>query len=811
MQKFLQKLSTAPAPLVASLLTALISILPILFGQRYSGLDLIRTEIPRLCELKNFIETKQWPWVSTYFGNGEPLYAHFESTIFYPFRLIALLFSPELGASLAVVLQLSAAAACGTLLMQTFSLARRQAVIAGVCYAMSGTVLDLIRHSMYLSGAPGLALSWAGIRILIQNPKAPLSFKFWTLGLMTLILGGDPQSFLIAHIIALVELLTSLEKNSLHSLVPRFLRTSTGSLFAIALTAAYWLPVWGELRVGNHLSGLETQRILAWSFDPPGWLATVWPGILSNSIRDISNIWSVFLSKENSDPPLLPLTWNLSPFLGWVCVASLMFSIREKIYRSAMILGGLFLIFSLGYWTPIFPALLTVIKPLMLFRYPSKYLLVTTLACMVLAAGGAQKISSSKSSLKTFQFILGVITSITLLICILISAFSEPLNQWASHISEKWSSHGEITALLPSLSESLQTSVTQSILMSVLFLTALFAFKKTSPQKWIMAFVLAELFIAAIASTHLSVPVIDTAMESPLQSITALSKNPQDPPVFCHSEELSRRAMSSWTDNPWDLSMFFKIVALPNLNACEKIISASPYSAVTTPARALIQTGVNLGRLPAIQSLGCTHYVSEKDLPTQDAEEIPLMGFESLGTGERRLKAWKLKNPTPTVFVSESPVLAPNQMALFEMLIRNHEGRKVTSYVDDPLRKLTSTEELPTGQDLQIHRILWENPSLAWVEIAGQGGGVIGLRKTFATGWRIFRGDQELTPLRISGALLGARIPPGAGPTLIRFQYFPPFLMQGLAISAAGFAVFAFLFFWGRRKCFLPRESSHNP
>ncbi|MBI3178520.1 MAG: hypothetical protein HYZ27_02595, partial [Deltaproteobacteria bacterium] len=327
------------------------------------------------------------------------------SILFYPLRWLWLLLPPDSATSLVQVLHLAIGAASTTWLLRTFRCSAVSSAAGGVAFALSGTCLDLIVHSCYIVSAAWIPLAWAAARSVqqglavagIQSRRVPMILKALALATacLGLLFGGDPQGFGLVAAIVLFESAVQLPSalrgargsarpNSLSLALLGSLVTCVvvASSFAIALFQG--LGSLDELSLGFRGAGMSADEVLSWSLSRDYWAGLILPGWSSSPVDPGVTARSLWFEPRHPNHFDL-IEWNRVPYLGALALAAIIPSATVRRARGPLAIFLVGLAFAFGRDGLVLPKLLDWIPAVGTFRYPAKYMLVTTLAAVVIS------------------------------------------------------------------------------------------------------------------------------------------------------------------------------------------------------------------------------------------------------------------------------------------------------------------------------------------------------------------------------------------------------------------------------------------
>ena len=755
----------------AALTTFIVLFAPILAGWYYHGLDLTRVDLGLLCAIRDQLATHQGLWLTPYLGGVSPLFGRPDALLLYPPRWPALLLTEDLGTAWGVVFHLTVASAGATALCGTFRVRPPVALLSGLSFVMSGTVLDLILHANYIVAAAWLPLVWAMSRRFMHPRGRPRHLALTIAALTLLLLGGEPQAFGIGAGLVLFEAgATWLTRGCRASRRVGILIGGVLAAFAIALVQ--WLPILAEAALTPRRAALDPARAFYWSFTSATWPAVLWPGFLTEPAWPLTNLWAIM----NGDAGMR-FPWNREPYLGALFVAAIVCSLSLRRSRRPAVVAGVGLVCALGDITPIFPTLAKLLPLVTLFRYPAKYLTVTVLAAVVLLSIFLDTLPRRRALRRSFVWAGGTLLAFQAATLIAVLAAARTLDIMALAMPSPLA-----VADLPHLSSLLSRMVMQTAAPLALALVSVALVPKLRP--WIGAFVVADLLFAAPAVLNLGPSLVD--LTSPLAASL-----PRDPPsVLCVDPHLRSTAFQ----RPDVYSRWGEIVdsrTLPDseVNACDRLRSAVPYSPLQTSAGLRLEEGLVRHRAAAARALGCTHLVSDR--PPVEGTVTPLVTDAGwLGAYERLIggRVYVIDDPLPEAFVVRNPHQVDGDGPLIVAIGATRSAAQAMSVVDEPLGGGSPATALPSGTSITLERVERPASDTILVSLAGEGGAVIGLKTAFLVGWQATQTERPLKTLRIAGQQLGVIVDDAAwGP--VELHYTPPRLGLGACLTGLGLAL----------------------
>jgi hypothetical protein len=751
---------------------------PSFFGLFYQGVDLVRVDAGLLCAIRERLQAGELPWLSPLLENGGPLFARPDAQLLYPPRWLSAALPGDWGLTFQLAFHLAVAAAATAWLLRTFGARPFSAACGGIAFALCGTCLDLARHGQYLVAAPWLPLSWAAARRSLGSRASRGHLAALVAALALILLGGEPQTFAIAVVILTLESVRALLKRR-RAAVRAAILIAVGVASSVAIAWAQWGPTWGELALTRREGLLPPFEVFFWSFSAPNWLGTILPGAPSQLVQPGINLFQVMTGPRN-------YPWNLSPYFGLLLLAAAVSALwlRRSWTAAVVFLGGL--AFSLGDRTPILPNLVKVLSVMGRFRFPAKYLVVTSLAAVVLAVIA---FDVAVRSSKVRRFLLGLaglvaVGLVVAVVCVRIEAakldgLAEAALGAGPHASR---------ADLPLLSDWLSGSALQALAPLVLGI-GLLAFGGRLRRA---AVVLLAIDVALAAPRVLQLGPSLLQLRSPLAQLR--EGQPDPPPVLGVQPSFSRQSFGLGARIAEMENNFATRVYLgPEIQACDGIAGGYNYTPMETRlSRRMMEIVNDEYRVGVARALGWTHVLLDKEPKDGGAtalEDMPI-AFPSLPEvtrQDRKIHVLKVDDPLPLVFLSRAAVLATGERNALDTMLRDSSRDELLKVIDDPMKRLPTGASLPAGDGVESVSAIWEARHRVRVEAKGSGGAVLGLRTSYLVGWRASQQGKPLPVVRATGHHVAAVVSDVAsGPVL--FEYLPPDLARSGAMSLAGLA-----------------------
>ncbi len=744
--------------LAASGITAALLSLPLAFGFYYFERDLAQYEAGILCELKNRIAEGTGFLLSPWLGNGAPLLADPQAQILYPIRWLTLLVPAPLELSLGLIVHLSIGAAAMVWLGQSFRLRPLSAACLGLAFAFSGTVIDLAKHSCYVVAAAWVPLAWASVRMLLRRPS-PWPAAALAVASAGVLLGGELQSYGV--ILGLVVLEACSHWFRRRGRARRALLLAVASAGAgTALGAVAWVGAYQEVALTARAGLLALRDALYWGFSHDAWIALIAPGALVERVSTGADAMLLL------HPGMKTVPWNPTPYLGLLVVTAAVVGLGRRQVRTAALVATLGLVASLGAETPIFPWVLKYLSPLREFRFPAKYLTITTAAALVVAASLLQSCGRAKARHLRLAFLLAGGLAVALQTGAAFAARDRATSlAFLYGVSSSAVEHAG--AMLPELSNQLFRQMMQAAAFLALALILIGIGRKARRYAGIL--VAADLIIAAPGAIEVGPNFFD--ISSPLREVPASGEGG---PIFCMDESLWNVSLRQGSQSgTWEQIMVAKGLGIYTLNACDRIRSVFNYSALQTNLNLRLFDVLRVRHsLSAARALGCTHVVAPSGGLEQPATVLDLPGLHFLSDDNQAVQVFVVSEPLPIGFVSRRPALVSSEKELLRRLVGSQALVDTVALVDNPLHR-PGGDSLPEGMNIGEVSVRWFGPDRASVDAKGTGGGVIGLRTSFQAGWTATQAGRSLPVVRVTGQHVAAVVEDvAAGP--VDFAYLLP-------------------------------------
>ena len=770
------------AALAAGALIALYYLLiPLLSQSHFMGLDLSRTDLGMLCELRDWISRGGNPGVARYLGAGQPLFADPQISLLYPPRWVAILLSPEKAIFFQVCFHIAVGVVGFGYLLRTFVASPRTILAGAMAYGLTGTSADYVVHTAYILDLAWLPWFWFFVRTGLRRRYSSLHLVGAAISVLLFLLGGEPQAVIGCILIGLVESASLLFR---HRLEIRNLRlplrvSALISLCACAVGIALlqWIPTFTEMKNTFRGDIGAASDALQMSFRPIEWAATLVPGLLSEFVFPGGSLGRIFWGTET-----VPTTWNHSPYLGFLLIALAFSSIGRRNARTPILIGLVGWILCTGNYSPIYRWMVAHVGLLTQLRFPAKYFVLVNLSWVTLATLSLDRMRKPLRKWKP------QIASIAAFLAIGTAAWV-----WLT-IHESWLDDAFATAVGP-LGSILPSSFVKDALMRSLVIPGLAVL---SLIRWplarflVPAILILDLGLANLAALPLGYGDYSPPKASLMQSLRAQEDlkflEPLEHEIICAASSVHESAPVSRTLGfplPAGTLDYQKFTSTPNLNVCNGERALPSYSILIPSVGPALRGMENKDEnLAWARASGCTVWASEK-----------ILDSASIGKSNRTAIEWRpnpdalslnqvyrIDQPIPYAQIIKDPFWIEDTKKLFEW-IRFRSTPETVSRAVTPPPKQTADFELPNGQNLKVQSLLHDETGKFEVALQGSGGGVIALRQPFAMGWEAVQNGKKLKTVRVLAQFLGVVVLEGElGPVSIRYSI--PHLKTGMALSA---------------------------
>jgi hypothetical protein len=392
--------------------------------------DLTSWFFPHHAWFRQTILAGQLPFWNPYLGFGYSTANEPALQTFFPLTLPLRFLPTHLGFNLIVGLP-PAIAALGMYVFLARRASRPAACLGAIVFGASGPMLST-------ANMPNLSWSCACVPWVLASVEmladattlrrtAAVAVAFGVT-----LLAGEPVTFFAAACLALAY--------AAFATPPGFRRrarvagaTAVALAFGVMLAAVQILPTAaiasGSIRSEGALKDM-------WSLNPLRLFETVAPfvfGKYTGLPHEITQ-W-LFVLNDGKEPLLFSIFFGVPALLLAVLGATTLRTHRIAAFWIATGVVGLFAAF--GSHTPLYRGALQLFPSLSMFRYPSKYLIVTVMAVSVLAALGWDVVASATRRKLVAPFALGIVLAAGASTVLVVSTFSPDT---ALSVAASWAS-----------------------------------------------------------------------------------------------------------------------------------------------------------------------------------------------------------------------------------------------------------------------------------------------------------------------------------------------------------------------------------
>ena len=340
----------------------------------------------------------EWPLWNPYIQLGQPLLANPNTMSLYPTQILFQILPFQVAFEMHFVLHCILGGIATFYLARNLEFCRSSAFIAAVIYNFSGVTLSFVNLFNILPVVTFLPLlTLALIKLLQGVTVVRLLLASLLLGTFGLLL--EPLSCLA---IALFLILFLPAYSCFSGRVK--LRTSEAlgwialvTVSGVLLAAIQILPTLELIQSSGRRGGLDFQTVSGWSLHPMNLLQLIFPRVFGDFFRLTRNgSWAAAFF-ENREPYLL--SCYLGAFSLLLALFGLLLSERRRwMSRTLAIVALLALLLASGKYGLVYEQLFKI-SPLFRYgRYPVKYLLTFNLSLALLAGYGAHRILALRES-----------------------------------------------------------------------------------------------------------------------------------------------------------------------------------------------------------------------------------------------------------------------------------------------------------------------------------------------------------------------------------------------------------------------------
>lgn len=382
--------SRAPGPSLVALAILLLAVVlypgALLRGEAFFERDLHLDWYPRLAALGRVLGEGAWPLWEPGLGFGQPLLADPSVQVLYPFTWLSLALPWALAYTGFVLAHLFVAGLGSARLAARLGAGRVGSSIAALGFVLSGPVQSALNLWHHFAGTAWMPWVLLAVDTAVRRPGLGSTLAL-AAALALQILAGSADlcamTLALGLVLAGARLVGSRRRRA--SLRPGLSALAAALTLAAAISCALWWPA-AELVSRSARRALPEEVRTAWSVPAPGLARLVAP-LDPARVPFEPGRWT-----ELYDRPAHPLFFSLYlglPLLGLASFALLDRRLRRQAIGLAAV-AILAVAFAMGPHGPLYGLLAELVPGLRIFRYPSKALLVASLAVALLAGLGAR-------------------------------------------------------------------------------------------------------------------------------------------------------------------------------------------------------------------------------------------------------------------------------------------------------------------------------------------------------------------------------------------------------------------------------------
>ena len=714
------------------------------------------------------LELPQWNPMTR---SGHPLLADLHAAVLYPFNLLFILTSFPTAYSLSLFFHhvlggVGLYAFLRKLLGKESSSAETASAAGAIIWMLSGYMLGLSVAGPLMAGAA--YVPWA---LLVLASERPWRRRVAGLALVFALqaLTGDPQSALFS----------AMAGGAFWAIVKRDRETlkvfAAAGVLALLLAAVQLLPSALLLRETTRGQGGAQMFAEQWTMHPLRVLELVAPFPFGGYLWE-PRYWAWFSVDGPANFP-----FALSIYLGAAALPLVLIGLgknRSTAFAVFLVFTGVLLALGKHIGTN---ALLVHVPPFSFFRYPEKYVLLTTLGWAILVALGLARVRLSQRLAQRRMIVIaaaGAVLGVAYLFTQIESAsagFAGRMLGWSK-------TAGEPTTVLQPASDALQLAFGMFILSGFAIILARRRPERVSPMVLIALVLAVDLALSnsRVLWTEDRLLYDDTPE---LVSIIRASQPPQttsrvlrDPVKLSRAGPRGTTLVTLSDGRSWELATLKS-----NVGAVFAIEEAGGYGAVVyRRTLALWQT---LYLRPAVLggTLNACLFLFLPAAPeTNDSRLELLHEWPALKLAMHRSRACVSRLHGAGQIIG-APNLAEAVKALGDLSFDPAQSAVVEGIQDATVPALVV-------EDVRIER-----SSASASVLAGSGGGFLVFATSFGKGWTVTIDGVPAQLLPTNVATMGVAVPEGRHQ--VRFAYSAPGLLLGAVLSFASLLLLGLLWF----------------
>ncbi len=774
-------------PVLLVLLGILFFADPVFTSKNYYYRDILNFHYPLRRFLIECYSRWEVPLWNPFLYFGQPLLANPNYMALYPTNLLHLLLPFNYAFKLHFILHPVLAGLGLYFFQRRLGLSMLPSFAGAIAYEFSGTVLSFM--NLY-NIVPAVALlpwiAWAFVGSLKENwLRRSLIFG----GLLALqVIALEPLMFLCnVWLLVGISILHILEAPEKSAAFGRALRTGcVGSSFAFGLAAVQILPTMELLPRSSRGPGFGYADASIWSVHPLDLVNTFIPNLFGNYYSlNLATSWGESIHNGYED-------YLVSCFLG-TCVlilAALSFgSRRRKLLGVTVGLALVSLALAFGKYNPVNHWLFDHVPFFGIGRYPSKYLLLTTLAVSLLAALGFELVlgvNDLRSKVRRAVLLTGaggMILGLALLMYrITWQSHVAQLDQWISAEVGQRRPTKDMPEILAGLERSVLASGGFLFLTGCLITVAPLWKRERTAGGLVLLIMTAELLPANLRLS----PLTSDADVNFVPEVNRFLGRAASQQLFRVSPALLRPKSAIQFRAPnrslaW-LNLFYRMSGQPAdgiLQGIQYSLDRSVDHLGTRESEVLWQASSEMQASDVITLLGKLNspvILSLGEMSDPRIRRIAAFGTES----DTDLSLYWVRDTVPRAMFIPNVEIASSRSDAFRRFTRSDFDASSTVVLEDP--RLGVRSGLPPSGTATV--LNYEDSRVVCRVESGSSGYLVVL-DSYYPGWKAILDGAEVDILRADYAFRAVPVPPGRH--VVESRYRPKTFFWGLAITLTVF------------------------
>ena len=733
------------------------------------------------------------PFWNPYLGCGYSTVNDPALQTFFPLTLPLRLLPATIGFNLFVALPI-VVAAFGMHLFLRRIVSQKAAGLGAIVFAASGPMLSTANMPnlawscalapWVLAAVATLAEGWTWRRVAAVSATCAL-----------MLLAGEPVTF--AATAALAVAYAAIFGGRARWRVAG--ATAAAVLFSALLSAVQVFPTAAITSASIRSSGALRDM---WSLHPARLLETVAPflyGRYTGLPHEITQ-W-LFIFNDAREPLLFSVYLGVPALLVAAVGASLVARSRPAAFWSAA--GIVSLLAALGSHTPIYRAAVTLVPGLSLFRFPSKYLVLTALAVAVLAAIGWDAIERERRKFIGPLVLAGGFVVLAGIALYLVRVAPESGLALATRLASALSLP-QVEPASRSLVAAVGGAAPRLLLVTSLGAAALWFARSRAASVALYLLIVGDLILANAPIN----PTIAVSDLEPFDWVQMTKEHPGDR-VFVARDYLHEGRGAPDVATPPAFSPDWPVVAYQAVYETAIGTDLSGAAVPQTLSREL--TG-----LRPREYLSLLRRFRESDRVMRD-RFLSWAGTRYLLTTSPPVipATARAQVPMGSLTLYESTPEGSRAFVVSSGLVEPDVESQISKLFDpsfDPYSNVLVDRGSPLSGSGERGHATMRSATATSVEIdasAPEGGGYLVLLDSYDPGWKVEVDGRDAEMVRADGVFRAVRIP--AGEHHLRFRYAPRALVVGAAISALSVAALAAAIFSSRRGPSSPSAGGASP